>query len=99
MTPHDISQSTPTCDNDTPVYSSRVIRVYLDFLRVHYPHIDPDSIIGPAGIKPAEVDDPGFWYSQNQAECMHACMAEKRATPIYPKWPGNFQPRQRPWEK
>jgi len=68
-------------DNDTPVYSSRIIKVYLDYLRHHYPDIEPEEIIAAAGIRSAEVDDPGYWYSQNQAVRMHAIMVSKTGNP------------------
>ncbi len=82
MATHNIPESSVPCDNDTPVYNSRILRVYLDYLRLHYPDISPDEIIEPAEIKPAEVDDPGFWYSQNQANRMHTIMVAKTGDPL-----------------
>ncbi len=80
-------------DNDTPAYSSRILRVYLDYLRRHYPDIHPEDIFEPAGIKPAEVDDPGFWYSQVQANLMHARMVTKTGDPQISTAAGRFAAR------
>ncbi len=79
--------STPV-NNDSPVYSSRIIRVYLDYLRQYHPDINIDEVIAAAGIKPAEVDDPGFWYSQNQAVRMHEIMVAKTGNPQISKAAG-----------
>ncbi len=81
MAQHSLPKNSTPCDNDTPVYSSRIIRVYLDYLRQYHPDINRDEVIATADIKPAEVDDPGFWYSQNQAVRMHAIMVAKTGDP------------------
>jgi PAS domain S-box-containing protein len=93
MATHNIPENTAPCDNDTPVYSSRIIRVYLDCLQHHYPDINVDEIIRPAGIKQAEVDDPGFWYSQNQANLMHAMMVAKTGDPHISRVAGQYTAR------
>ena len=80
-------------DNDSLVYSSRIIKVYLDYLRRHYPDIDPEEIITPAGIRRAEVDDPGFWYSQKQAVQMHAIMVSKTGDPNLSRAAGRYTAR------
>ncbi|MCP3954393.1 MAG: response regulator [Desulfobacterales bacterium] len=84
------SENKTLCDNDTPVYSSRIIRVYLDYLRQHHPDINLEEIIAAAGIKPAQVDDPGFWYSQKQAVCMHEIMVAKTGNPQLSKAAGRY---------
>ena len=90
MATHNIPENTAPCDNDTPVYSGRIIRVYLDCLQHHYPDINVDEIIRPAGIKQAEVDDPGFWYSQNQANLIHAMMVAKTGDPHISRVAGQY---------
>lgn len=93
MEKHALPGNTAAWDNDTPAYSSRIIKVYLDYLRQHYPTIDPAEIITPAGIKPAEVDDPGFWYSQNQAVRMHEIMVAKTGDPNLSRNVGRYTAR------
>ncbi len=90
MAPHSLPENITPWDNDTPAYNSRVIKVYFDYLRHHYPAIDPVEIITPAGIKPAEVDDPGFWYSQNQAVRMHEIMVAKTGDPNLSRNAGRY---------
>lgn len=90
MATRNISESTAPLDNDTPVYSSRIIRVYLDYIRHHYPDINIEEIIKPAGIQQAEIDDPGFWYSQNQAKLMHAIMVAKTGDPHISRAAGQY---------
>ena len=87
------TDNTVQYNNETPAYSSRIIKVYLDYLHHHYPDLDPDEIIEPAGIRRAEVDDPGFWYSQNQAIRMHATMVAKTGDPNLSRAAGRYTAR------
>jgi len=52
--------------NDTPMYNSRVINNYVEYLEIHYPAIDVDGVLESAGIKKYEVEDPAHWFTQRQ---------------------------------
>ena len=48
------------------IYSSRICDTYLKLIRAKYPHVDIDLILQYAGMEPAEVADPGYWFTQTQ---------------------------------
>ena len=55
-------------DNKTPLYSSRIIKVYLEFLSKSYPDIDIDELIEQAGMKDYEIEDINHWFNQDQVD-------------------------------
>lgn len=52
--------------DDTPLYNSRIIKVYCEYVREHYPKIDIDELLRFAEITRHELDDPGHWLTQRQ---------------------------------
>ncbi|BDV44587.1 hypothetical protein GURASL_35100 [Geotalea uraniireducens] len=52
--------------NDQPLYSSRIIDIYLKLLRNRYPAVDVPDLLRYAGMTFAEVHDPGHWFNQVQ---------------------------------
>ena len=53
-------------DENSPIYNSRIIRVYLEFMRKKYPRVDPEFLLRYAGMTQYEVNDNGHWFSQIQ---------------------------------
>ena len=58
-------------DGNPPLYSSRIMGVYLEYLQKHYPEIEIDSILLAAGISRHGVDDPGHWFTQMDVDRFH----------------------------
>ena len=46
-------------DNRTPLYNSRIILVYLEYLKRYYPDVEIDPLLEYAGITRYKVDNPG----------------------------------------
>jgi len=61
----------------TPIYNSRIMRVYVEFLEMRYPEVDIDEILFYSGVRRIEVDNPGFWYSQHHADRFHEIVFKK----------------------
>jgi len=51
-----------------PIYNSKITKVYLEYLKEHYPGLDVESLLASAGMKEYEVADPNHWFSQIQAD-------------------------------
>lgn len=68
-------------DDNSPVYNSMIARTYVEYLEKHYPDIDPDSILEYAGMNRHEIEDPGHWYSQHQANKFHEILTKKTGNP------------------
>ena len=53
---------------NTPLYNSKILLTYVSLLKAKYAHIDPDEVLGHAGIKSYEVCDGGQWFTQSQVD-------------------------------
>ena len=52
----------------TPLYNSRVLSVYLKLLSERYPEVIVDELLEYAGLKSYELKDEGFWVTQEQSD-------------------------------
>ena len=69
---HEQNQTYDDRSNDhTPLYNSRIINTYIEFIKKYYPDVDTDVILESAGISINEIEDPGQWFSQHQADRFH----------------------------
>lgn len=50
------------------LYSSRIIKAYLQLLRKKYPDVNSLDLMSHAGMNPYEVEDQGHWFSQEQID-------------------------------
>ena len=71
------SPDSPNNVADVPLYNSRLINNYVEYAKKFYPELDTDSILGCAGIKTYEVEDPGHWLSQHQIDSFHKTLIQK----------------------
>ena len=53
---------------DERIYSSRGINVYLQLLAQKYPHVNIPELLLYARMKPYEVADQGYWFTQEQID-------------------------------
>ncbi|MBN1102178.1 MAG: GAF domain-containing protein [Deltaproteobacteria bacterium] len=56
---------------DEPLYNTRVIRNYVEYVRKFHPLVDLDSILAHAWITTYELEDQGHWFSQWQVDRFH----------------------------
>ena len=64
-------------DNNTPLYNSRIIKNYAEYLKKHSPEIDLDSILKYVEIEKYQLDDEGHWLSQQQIDRFHDEIAKR----------------------
>jgi hypothetical protein len=77
-------------DDATPVFNSRIIKTYLEYLVKHYSDVDVDSILKYAAINRYEVDDPGYWFSQCQVDRFHDILSQKTGDPNISREAGRY---------
>ncbi len=58
--------------NQAPLYNSRIIKTYIDFLQLKYPDADIHAILSAAGMAQHEVEDAAHWFNQIQVDRFHA---------------------------
>jgi len=51
---------------DTPLYNSRLLKTYFDYLAKYYPDVDSDAILNYAGMTRYELEDGGHWFPKNK---------------------------------
>ena len=52
--------------DNLPIYNSRIIKTYIEYLLLQYPRVAPDALLDHAGMSREEVEDPAHWFSQSQ---------------------------------
>jgi class 3 adenylate cyclase len=62
---------------DEPLYNSRLIRNYLEYLRKFHPNVNIEEILRYAWIRTYEVEDQGHWFSQWQNDRFHEILILK----------------------
>ena len=53
------------------LYHGRLLRTYLEYIKKKYPTLDIDALLDFAGLSKFEINDDGFWYTQEQADRFH----------------------------
>jgi PAS domain S-box-containing protein len=77
-------------DDQTPIYNSRILRNYTEFLRQQYPETDIAPLLEHAGIRPHELEDPGHWLCQRQVNRFHDYLRRLIPDPDIAKKVGRF---------
>jgi PAS domain S-box-containing protein len=76
--------------DNTPLYNSRIIKNWVEYLKSHYPNIDIASLLKSADIKEYELDDEGHWLTQEQINRFHDMLAKKADNPDIAREVGRF---------
>ncbi len=76
---------------DAPLlYNSRIIKNWVEYLKIHYPDVDIAILLEYAGIKSYQLDDEGHWLSQNQIDRFHEKLAENTNNPDIAREVGRY---------
>jgi hypothetical protein len=78
--------------NDAGLYSSRIIKSYIDYLTEHYPEVNIDVLLNYAGITTYQLEDGGHWFTQRQINLFHEGMTQQTKDPDIPKNVGRNTP-------
>ena len=76
--------------DSTPLYHSRIIKGWVDYLSVNYPNIDIASVLKYAGIEAYELTDEGHWLVKEQINRFHEILAAKTDKPDIAREVGRF---------
>jgi PAS domain S-box-containing protein len=74
----------------TPLYNSRLPKIYVQYLRRHYPDIDIESILQEADIASYEIEDPAHWFSQEQIDRFHSIVVARTGNPDISREAGRY---------
>ena len=73
-----------------PIYSSKITKVYLAYLKRHYPDLDPLPILEYAGMKAYEVEDTNHWFTQQQVDSFHKSIVAATRDPDIARKAGQY---------
>lgn len=77
-------------DEQTPLYNSRIIKVYIDYLSVHHPLVSIEEVLEYAGISSYSVDDQAHWFSQTQVDRFNDIVVKKTGIADIARHAGRF---------
>jgi hypothetical protein len=75
---------------DTPLYNSRLIKNYVEYIKQFHPDVDVHAILSYAWIKTYELEDQGHWFSQWQVDRFHELLRKKIGDPNISRKVGRF---------
>jgi len=64
-------------NNGPPLYNSRLTKMYVEYLRLHHPQVNVESVLEEAGIAAYQIEDPAHWFSQEEVDRFNAVMVAK----------------------
>ena len=73
-----------------PLYNSRIIRTYIEYLRKHYPDVAIDPVLDYSGMTEHELKDGAHWFTQNQVDRFHEIVLDKTGNPNIAREAGRF---------
>jgi len=73
-----------------PIYSSRITKTYLEYLKTSYPDLDIDAVLEYAEMAKYEVEDPAHWFSQHQVDRFQEALLENTGNPNIPREAGRY---------
>ncbi len=77
-------------NDEQPLYNSRVVRVYIQYLRKNYPSVDTDLILSKADMANYQIQDPAHWFTQKQQDRFHDILIEDIGDPDIARKAGRF---------
>jgi PAS domain S-box-containing protein len=72
------------------IYNSRIIKTYIEYLTLQYPHVAPDALLDFAGMSREQVEDPAHWFTQSQVDRFHEALTEKTGNPKVSREAGRY---------
>jgi PAS domain S-box-containing protein len=74
----------------SPLYSSRITKTYLEYIKKSYPNLDIDYLLEYSGMTKVEVEDPAHWFTQNQTDRFQKILVEKTGNPNIAREAGRY---------
>jgi len=72
------------------IYNSRLIKLWVEFLKTKYPHIDSKELLEYADIQDYELGDEGHWLTQRQGDRFYKKVLELTNNPNIAREAGRY---------
>ncbi len=73
-----------------PLYNSRIVETYLEYLQVYHPHVDQKKILESSGITNFEIEDAGHWFSQEEVDRFYEAVLRETGDPSVAREAGRY---------
>ena len=75
---------------DDPLYNSRLIKNYVEYVKEFHPKVDIDSVLEYGGITTYELEDEGHWFNLSQVNRFHEILTQKTGDPNISRKVGRY---------
>jgi len=76
--------------DDIPLFNSRIVKTYIEYIAAHYPRISVGTLLEYAGISNYELEDQGHWLTQKQVDLFHEILSRETGNPNISREVGRF---------
>ena len=75
-----------------PLYNSRIIKNYIEYLNKFHPEIDAELLRNDSGISLHQVEDGGYWFTQEQSDRFNETLVAKTGDENISRKAGQYAP-------
>ena len=75
---------------EIPLYNSRILKNYVEYLKDAHPKLDLDLILSHAGITSYQIEDQGHWFTQSQTDRFQEILIKETGDPHLPRKVGRY---------
>ncbi len=77
---------------DLPLYNSRVIKSFAEYLNIYHPELDIVPILDYAKISIYQLEDEGHWLTQTQVDRFYEILVKTTDDPDIARKVGQYTP-------
>ncbi|MCX5883116.1 MAG: GAF domain-containing protein [Deltaproteobacteria bacterium] len=77
---------------DTPLYNTRIIKSFAEYISKYHPHLDMIPILDYAGITTYQLEDEGHWLTQTQVDRFYEILVKTAEDPDIARKAGQHMP-------
>jgi len=67
----------PETNHTLPLYNSRIVKVFFEYLESARLDVDTDCVLDYAGMTRFEMEDPAHWFSQDQVDRFYEILVQE----------------------
>ena len=75
---------------DTPLYNTKIVKSYCEYLSIHHPEVNVIPILDYAGITTYQLEDRGHWLTQKQVDRFQEILINTVGDPDISRKVGQF---------
>ena len=73
-----------------PLYNSKILKIYAEYLKQRYPYVDINTILKYAGITNYQLEDQAHWFNQSQTDRFNEMATKTTGNPNIAREAGRY---------